>query len=89
MNTFVKVVLLGVAAIIALKLLPLTLALGCVLAAGFFGLVAVGVSAIAALLGAAIVFAAVSSPVWLPVLVAVGIIALCKRGGRPPPTISA
>jgi hypothetical protein len=48
-----------------------------------------GVGAIAAVLGAVVVLAAVSSPIWVPVLVIVGIIALIKRSNPRPPSISA
>ena len=89
MKTFLKVVLLLIVALIALKLLPLTFALGCLLAAGLLGLIALGVSTIAAVLGAGIVLAAVLAPIWVPVLLIVGIIALIKRSNGRPPTISA
>jgi hypothetical protein len=85
-KAFLKVILLVVLAIIAVKLLPLTFALGCVLALAVLALVAVGVSVMAALLAAIVVLAIASSPIWIPVLAIVGLVTLLKRGhgnGRP------
>jgi hypothetical protein len=82
MKTFLKGVLLVIVALLAVKFLPLIFALGCLLAAAVIGLLAIGASAIAALLGSAIVLAAVLSPVWVPVLAIIGIIALVKRSSR-------
>ena len=82
MKSFLKVVLLVIVAVIAVKLVPLTFALGCVLAAGVLGLIAVGASAIAALAGAVITLVAVLSPIWVPALAIVGLIALIKRCTR-------
>ena len=82
MKTFLKVLLLVLLALVAIKLLPLTIGLG--FAAGFFlvGLIAVGVSLVAAISALALVAAAVLSPVWIPVLLLVGLIALIKRSSR-------
>jgi hypothetical protein len=45
-------------------------------------LIALGVSVAAAIFGVVVVLAAVLSPIWLPVLAVVGLIALLKRGNR-------
>ena len=82
MKAFLKVVLLVIAAIIAVKLLPLTFALGCALAAGLLGLIVLGVSAFFAILIAAIVVVAVLSPIWIPILALTGLIALIKGDTR-------
>jgi hypothetical protein len=84
MNTFLKVVLLLLAAVIAVKLLPLTLALGCIFAValGIFALV--GISMVAALICLGLLLAAVLSPIWIPLLVVIGLIALTKRCTRAP-----
>lgn len=82
MKTFLKVVFVVLAALIAIKLLPLTLALGVVLGFTVVALAAIGVSAIALFFGLAITVAAVLSPIWIPVLAVVGLIALLKRGNR-------
>ena len=88
MKAFLKLILLIMVTIIALKLLPLTFVVGCALAAALFGLIALGVSVLAALLGAVIVLVAVSSPIWIPLLVIVGLIALLKRRHRSSPTVA-
>jgi hypothetical protein len=84
MKAFLKIALLVVLAVVAVKLLPLTFALGCVLALAVLALMAVGVSLIGALLAAVVVVVVASSPIWVPVLAIVGLVALCKRdnGGR-------
>lgn len=82
MKTFLKVVLLVVLAILALKLIPLTLGLGCVLLAVLLGFLALGVSAIVVVTGAMVVVAAVLSPIWVPVLLIIGLIALIRRATR-------
>ena len=82
MKTFLKVVLLVIAAVIALKLLPLTFALGCLLALGLVGFAVLGVSVISLLLGLVVVLAAVLSPIWVPILAIVGLIALIKRSSK-------
>ena len=67
--------------IVALKLLPIALGMGCVVAAILAGLAVLGVSLAALLICAALVVAAVLSPVWVPVLAIIGVIALFRRGG--------
>jgi hypothetical protein len=78
-KTFLKVVLLVVLALIAVKLLPFTFALGCVLAAAMVALLVLGASMLGVVFGATLLLAAALSPVWLPVLVLIGLIALLKR----------
>lgn len=82
MKTFLKVVLLVIAAVIAVKLLPLTLGLGILLGLTLVVLAAVGVSFFALVLGLGVVLAAVLSPIWIPVLAIVGLVALIKRSSR-------
>jgi hypothetical protein len=86
MKTFLKILLLVVVALVAIKLLPIALVAGCVAAALVAVLAILGVSLAAAVVVAALVVAAVLSPIWLPVLVIVGVIALCKRLSRPAAT---
>jgi hypothetical protein len=81
-KTFLKVLLLLAAAIIAVKLLPLTLLGGCFLAVAVIVALALGLSAVAILIALAVVLAAVLSPIWIPVLALVGVIALFKRLNR-------
>ena len=82
MKTFLKVVLVVLLAVVALKLLPFAFALGCALAATVAGLVIVGVSTVFGLLVAAVVLAAVLSPIWIPAMLVVGLIALIRRSNR-------
>lgn len=84
MNTFLKVVLLLLAAVIAVKLLPLTLAVGCIFAValGIFALV--GMSLVAALICLGLLLGAVLAPIWIPVLAVIGLVALIKRCHRAP-----
>lgn len=81
MNTFLKVLLILVAVVVAIKLLPVALALICVLAAGVGLLALIGVSLAAGLLCAGLLLAVALSPIWLPVLALVGLIALIKKSG--------
>ena len=82
MKGCLKVVLLVIVALIAVKLLPLIFGLGCLLAGAVLGFIALVASAVAALIGSAIVFAAVLSPIWIPALAIIGLIALVKRSSR-------
>lgn len=82
MNTFLKAVLLVIAAIVALKLLPFAWGVMCFLVATTFGLIGFGVSALTAVLGGLLLVAALLSPIWVPILLIVGIIALVRRGSR-------
>jgi hypothetical protein len=86
-KTFLKVLLIVALAIVAIKLLPLTLAAGCILAVGVAILAAVGVSVVALGLLVSLAIVALLAPVWLPVLALIGIIALVKRHRRTPTTI--
>jgi hypothetical protein len=89
MNTFLKVVLLVIAAVIAIKLLPLAFAVFCLFGGILIGLLALGLSALATMVGLGVAFVAVLSPIWVPLLAIVGIIALIKRSNRPPPAMTA
>lgn len=93
MKTFLKVVLILIAAVIVVKLLPalllvgglslgglVLLGLGLLAVGGLLG--AVGLSFAAAVVVAGLVVAVVLSPVWVPVLIIVGIVALVRRGSR-------
>ncbi len=82
MKTFLKVVLLVIAAVVAVKLLPLTFAIGVVLGLGVVALAVVGVSVLAGLAALVVVLAAVLAPIWIPVLALVGLIALIRRSNR-------
>ena len=82
MKTFLKIALLVIAALVAVKFLPLIFGLGCLLAAAIVALLAIGASAIATLFGAMIALAVVLSPIWVPLLALIGVIMLIKNGTR-------
>lgn len=79
MKTFLKVLVVALAVIVGVKLMPVALVLGCVLAVAAALVAAVGVSLAAAILGAGLLLALVLSPIWLPILALVGTIALIKK----------
>ena len=81
-KNFLKIVLLVIVAIVAVKFLPLIFAFGFVLAGAIVGLIALAGSAIVALLGSVLVLVAVTSPIWVPLLALIGIILLVKRSHR-------
>lgn len=93
MTTFLKIVLCVIAAILAIKLLPVLLApvllvgLVALLLAGLLlgsaGLVAsIGVALLAGFFVLALVLLAVLSPIWIPVLLIVGLVALLRKVAR-------
>ncbi|ACB73803.1 hypothetical protein [Opitutus terrae] len=90
MNTFAKVLLCLVAVLLAIKFLPVLtvgvffLALMILLLAGLLlggaGVLLGGVgAAVAALIVVALLAVAVLSPIWIPVLAVIGVLALIKR----------
>ena len=84
MKTFLKVLLLLVLAIVAVKLLPITLAAGFVAGLVLVALAVLGLSVVAGILTLVGVAAVVLAPVWIPVLALIGLIALVKRMRRTP-----
>jgi len=97
MKTFLKVVLILIAAVIVVKLLPALLLIGGLSLGGLvlvgLGLLAlggllgaVGLSVAAASLAIGLVVALALSPLWVPVLLIVGIVALMRRNSRRPVT---
>ena len=82
MKTFLKVVLLVIAALVAIKMLPLIFGIGLVLGAAIVAVFAVGASAVATLLGAMLALAVILAPIWVPVLAVIGLVALFKNGTR-------
>lgn len=88
MKTFLKITLIVVLALLALKFLPVVLvcSLAGLLLAALLG--AVGVSLLAGLLAALLVVALglafVLSPIWISVLLVMGAISLFKRLGDKP-----
>jgi len=85
MNTFLKILLAVVLILVALKLSPL-IALATLiglLCAAVLG--ALGLSLVAALLAVAVALAVALSPIWVPVLVVLGLVSLF-RTKTPAPT---
>jgi len=91
MKTFWKILLVAILLLVAIKLSPL------IFVAAFVGLVAaailgvVGLSLVAALAGVLLAFALALAPIWVPVLVIVGIVSLCRNADRatPPPAAAS
>ena len=88
MKTFLKIFLIVVLSLLAIKFIPLV-ALG-----AFVGLIiaailgAVGLSLLAALLAVGVALALALSPIWIPVLIVMGAISLFKKlGDRPEPPV--
>lgn len=82
MNPLLKVVLVVLAVIVALKLLPFAFGVACFMVSASFSVIGVGVTALTALLGGGLFLVALFSPIWVPLLVIVGIVMLCLRAGR-------
>ncbi len=84
MKTFLKVLLVLLAAMLLLKLVPLTLGIGIVLAVFLAGSLLAGLGAVALILLVALALAAALAPVWLPALAAFGIWMAWKKWHRTP-----
>lgn len=82
MKTFLKVLLLVIVALVAVKLLPLTIGLGFVLGLLLVALLAVGLSVVGGIAALTLFLGALLSPIWIPVLAVVALIALIKRANR-------
>lgn len=78
MNTFLKILLAAVLLVIAIKLSPVLFlaALVGLLAAAVLG--SIGLSLVAALIAVLLAFAVALSPIWIPVLVIVGLVRLFR-----------
>jgi hypothetical protein len=78
MNTFLKILLAAVLLVIAIKLSPLIFlaVLVGLLAAAVLG--SIGLSLAAALVAVLLAFAVALSPIWIPVLVIVGLVRLFR-----------
>ena len=91
MKTVVKVLLVIAVLLVAIKLSPIVflLALLGLLAATFLG--AIGLSMLAVFAAVVLTLAVALSPIWIPVLVIVGLVSLFKKANRPPqsPSLAA
>lgn len=90
MKTFLKVLLIAALLIVAIKLSPVIFvgALAGLIAAAVLG--AVGISLVAALLAVLIALVVALSPIWIPVLVVLGLVSLFKKHGNSsqPPVVT-
>lgn len=88
MKTFLKILLAAVLLVIAIKFSPVLffLALAGLLAAVVLG--AVGISLLAVLAAVILAFALALSPIWIPVLIVIGLVSLF-RGERNAPPVTA
>jgi hypothetical protein len=82
MKAFLKVLVLVILALVAIKLLPLTIGLGFAAGLLLVGFVALGLSVLAGVAVLALFLGAVLSPIWIPVALLLGLIALLRRAGR-------
>jgi hypothetical protein len=79
MNTFLKILLVAIILLVALKFSPFIF-LGVLVGMGLAVVLgAVGLSLVAALLGVVIGVAVALSPIWIPVLIIMGLISLFRR----------
>lgn len=85
MKTFLKVLLLAALLIIAIKFSPFIFlgAIAGLILAVVLG--AVGLSLVAALIAVVLALALALSPIWIPVLVVLGLISLFRKSERPMP----
>ncbi len=91
MKTFLKVLLIAALLIVAIKLSPVIFvgALLGLLAAAVLG--AIGISLVAGLLAVLIALTVALAPIWVPVLVVMGLISLFKKNSSAsqPPVVTA
>jgi hypothetical protein len=90
MKTFLKVLLMAAILILAIKFSPLLFiaAFAGLFVAALLGVV--GVSLVAALLAVALALALALSPIWVTVLIAMGLISLFRKTEeRTPPMMAA
>jgi len=87
MKTFLKILLIAALLIVAIKLSPVIFvgALLGLLAAAVLG--AVGISLVAGLLAVLIALTVALAPIWIPILVIMGLISLFRR--KEPPVVAA
>lgn len=84
MNTVVKILLVVVVLLVAIKLSPIIfmLTLAGLFAATFLGVI--GLSVLTVFAAVVLTLAVALSPIWIPVLVIVGLVSLFKKANRPP-----
>lgn len=89
MKTFLKILLLAVVVYLAIKISPLLFvaAFAGLAAAMVFGLV--GISLLGVLAGVLLGLVIALAPIWIPVLVIVGLVSLFRSNERTPPPLAA
>ncbi len=89
MKTFLKVLLMAAILIIAIKFSPVIFvgALVGLVVAAVLG--AVGISLVGALLAVVVAFAVALSPIWIPVLVIMGLVSLFRKSDERVPPMAA
>lgn len=89
MNTFLKVLLVAALLIVAIKFSPVIFvgAIAGLIVAAVLG--AVGISLVAALCAVMLAVAVALSPLWIPVLVVLGLISLFRKNEPTPPVAAA
>lgn len=85
MKTFLKILLVAVLLVLAIKFSPVLFFLALAGLIGAVVLGAVGISLLAALVAVLLAFALALSPIWIPVLVIVGLVSLFRRDRSAPP----
>lgn len=89
MKTFLKVLLLAALLIVAIKFSPVLFIGALVGLIGAAVLGAVGITLVMALLAVVLALAVALSPIWIPVLVVLGLISLFRKSERTPPMAAA
>jgi len=89
MKTFLKILLLAALVYLAIKFSPVLF--GAAIAGLFVAclLGVAGLSVLAVLCAIALAFAVALSPIWIPVLVVLGLISLFRRTEAVPPRVAA
>jgi hypothetical protein len=91
MKTFLKVLLVAALLVVAIKLSPVIF-IGAMLglfAAALLG--AVGISLVAVLLAVLLALVVALAPIWMPILIIMGLVSLFRKNGAsaPPPIVTA
>ena len=89
MKTFLKILLVAALLVLAIKFSPVLfcLALAGLIAAAVLG--AVGLSLATALVAILLAFAVALAPIWVPVLIVIGLVSLFRRDNNTPPVAAA
>lgn len=89
MKTFLKILLIAALVLIALKFSPIIMlgAVAGLLIAAPLGIL--GLSLVAALAGVILAFVIALSPLWIPVLIVLGLVSLFRSRDPAPPRLAA